>query len=53
MIVVLNLAWIVLIEEDKDNSLQLTEVFRIKFLKLSICQSFPTPPFYVIRYYIG
>ena len=49
-IVVLILAWRVLIEEDKDNSLQFTKVFPAKFLKLPIHQSFPLPPFCAIRY---
>ena len=43
--------WRVLIEEDKDNSLQFAKVFPIKFLKLLICQSFPLPLFCTIRYY--
>ena len=38
MIVVLNLAWDALIEEDKDNLLQFAKVFPAKFLKLTIRQ---------------
>ena len=41
--------WHVLIEEDKDDSLQFTKDFLAKFLKLPICQSFPLPPFCTIR----
>ena len=42
--------WHVLIEEDKDNSLQFSKVFPTKFLKLPIHQSFPPPPFCTIQY---
>ena len=48
MIVVLNLAWHVLIEEDKDNLLQFAKVF--KLLKLPIYQNFPPTPFCAIQY---
>ena len=41
--------WHVVIEEDKDNSLQFAKVFPTKLLKLPICQSFPPPPFCAIQ----
>ena len=41
--------WRVLIEEDKDNTLQFAKVFPTKFLKLSIRQSFSPPQFCAIR----
>ena len=41
--------WHVLIEEDKDDSLQFAKVFPTEFLKLSICQNFPQLPFCTIR----
>ena len=50
MIVILNLAWRVLTEENKDNLLQFAKVFPTKFLKLPIRQSFILPPFCTIRY---
>ena len=41
--------WSVLIEEDKDDSLQFAKVFSAKFLKLPIRQSFSPPLFCTIR----
>ena len=40
----------ILIEEDKDKSLQFAKVFPAKFLKLPIHQSFPLSPFCTIQY---
>ena len=50
MIVALNSAWQVLIEDDNDDSLQFAKVFPAKFLKLPIRQSFPPPLFCTIKY---
>ena len=44
------LQWRVLIEEDKDDTLQFAKVFPAKFLKLPIRQSFSPPPFCTIWY---